>query len=315
MNYTPFQDIANNINTIFNGGLTQVTSNALSAVSGPLMATVMLWIIIQGILVMRGDMDARGGITRIIRVAIVVELLTSAGLYNTYVATTFQTTLPNWVASSVAGSATITNTPQAFDQIWNTTVHEIDVVQSQVDFYDVVDQISLSAIEMFVNVLLVIHFAIYEIALVLVAIVVAVGPFVVAGYLFDATKRVAENWVGKLVGLTILTLLVNIVVTVILKGEQLYTQSIVNNPAFGTGAVPVEVQILFELCMFFGISAFIVVLLPGIAAAIGGGIGFDVSRMVRSAAGMVMSGAGEAVASTGRAGYQAGRNLVRHSSS
>jgi type IV secretion system protein VirB6 len=259
----------------------QATSNGLSAISGPLTAVVVLWIIIQGMLIMRGDIDARNGITKIVRLALVVGLLTSTGLYNTYVVTTFQTTLPNWIASSISGSSTIANTPQAFDKIWNTTVHEIETVQSQINFYDIVDQVSLSLIELASNLLLLITFATYEISQIMVAIVVAVGPFVLAGYLFEATKRVAENWVGKLIGLTILTLLVNIVVAAILVGEEIYMQSIVNNPASGAGAVPVEVQILFELCMFFGISAFIVLLLPGIAAAIGGGIGFDVGRAVR----------------------------------
>ena len=92
-----------------------------------------------------------------------------------------------------------------------------------------------------------------------------------------------------MIGLTILTLLVNIVVATVLAGEQLYVRSIVNNTASGTGAVPVEVQILFELCMFLGLSAFIVVLLPGIAAVIGGGIGFNIGGLGRNMSGALAS--------------------------
>ena len=221
-----------------------------------------------------------------------VGLLTSAGLYDTYVETLFQTTLPNWIAvRCFRRTSAVSSTPQAFDQIWNTTIHEITTVQAQLNFYDVVDQISLALIELIVNIVLLVTFAVYEISQVMVAVVVAVGPFVVAGYLFDATKRVADNWLGKLIGLTILTLLVNIVINAILSGEQLYVRSIVNNPATGAGAVPLEIQILFELCMFLGISAFIVLMLPGIAAAIGGGIGFNVGGMGRTAAAAMTGGA------------------------
>ena len=300
MNNTPFENIASDLSTAFSAGVTQATTNGLSAISAPLMALVVLWVIVQGILVMRGDIDARGGVTRIIRVALVVGLLTSSGLYTSYVATLFQTTLPNWIGSSISNTANVSNTPQAFDQIWNTTVHEIVTVQSQVNWYDVVDQVSLSLIEMIVNILLLVTFAIYEISQVMMAVIVAVGPFVLAGYLFDATKRVAENWLGKLIGLTILTLLVNIVLVTILAGEQLYIRSIVNNPASGAGAVPVEVQILFELCMFLGLSAFIVVLLPGIAAAIGGGIGFNLGGAARTTS-MALGGASR-IARSGREG-------------
>jgi type IV secretion system protein VirB6 len=281
MNHTPFENISRELGTAFSSGLTQATTNGLAAVSTPLMSVVVLWVIVQGILVMRGDVDARGGVTRIIRVALVVGLLTSTDLYSDYVMNFFQTTLPNWIAASVSSSGDISDTPQAFDQIWNTTVHEVVTVQSQVDWYDVVDQVSLALIELIVNVLLLMTFAVYEISQVMVAAVIAIGPFVLAGYLFDATKRVAENWFGKLIGLTILTLLVNIAVVAILDGEQLYVRSIVTNPASGTGAVPVEIQILFELCMFLGLSAFIIVLLPGIAAVIGGGIGFNISGIGR----------------------------------
>jgi type IV secretion system protein VirB6 len=289
MNNTPFENIATSLNSTFSAGLAGATENGLTAVSAPLMAVVVLWVAVQGILVMRGDIDARGGITRIVRVALVVGLLTSTGLYTTYVASLFQSTLPNWIASSIAGSAGITNTAQAFDQIWNTTVHEIVTVQSQVDWYDVVDQISLSLIEMVVNILLLMTFTVYEISQIMVGVAIAVGPFVLAGYLFDSTKRISENWLGKLIGLTILTLLVNIVVATVLAGEQLYVRSIVNNTASGTGAVPVEVQILFELCMFLGLSAFIVVLLPGIAAVIGGGIGFNIGGLGRNMSGALAS--------------------------
>jgi type IV secretion system protein VirB6 len=65
---------------------------------------------------MRGDMDARGGITRILKVAFVVGVLTSSGLYTTYVQTLFMTTIPNWVATAAGGTNTLLNgTPGTFD--------------------------------------------------------------------------------------------------------------------------------------------------------------------------------------------------------
>jgi type IV secretion system protein VirB6 len=109
--------------------------------------------------------------------------------------------------------------------------------------------------------------------------------------LFDATKSVADRWLGKLLGLAILSLLINIVMNIILSGEQLYLRSVVNNPSSGAGSVTTEIQILIELCMFFAIGAFIVVSLPGIAAAIGGGIGFNAGSIGRTLTNTLIAGA------------------------
>lgn len=308
MGDTPFQTTAAGLNVAFSAGVAGATAKGLAAISAPLMATVMLWIIVQGILVMRGDVDTRRGITRIIRVAIVVGLLTSAGLYTTYVQNFFQTGLPNWIAGAIGGGG-IANTPQAFDQIWNTTVHQIMTVQSQVSWDDLVDQFSLSLIEFVVNIILVVTFAVYEIAQGMVTIVLAIGPFVLGGYLFDATKRVAENWLGKMVGLMLLTLLVNVALAALLWGDEQYMRAMLGNPGHG---VPAEVQTLFELCMFLGISGFIILLLPGVAAAIGGGIGFNIGGVVRNVVlAIPTGGAGVAVrgaaAAAGRVAGAAGR--------
>ncbi len=133
---------------------------------------------------MRGDIDARGGVTRIIKVALVVGILTSSGLYTQYVVTLFTSTLPNWVASSIAGSTSVKNTPMIFDQIWNTTVHEVTSVQAQLNFYDVVDEVTLAVVQIVIALILLVTFAVYEIAQVMTGVVVAAGPFVLAGYLF-----------------------------------------------------------------------------------------------------------------------------------
>lgn len=39
--------------------------------ASPFTALIVLWVIVQGVLVMRGDLDARRGISRIIRVTLV----------------------------------------------------------------------------------------------------------------------------------------------------------------------------------------------------------------------------------------------------
>jgi type IV secretion system protein VirB6 len=267
----------------FGAGIQSSIASILAAVAAPLMACVTLWIIVQGVLVMRGDMDARGGVTRIIKVALVVGLLTSGGLYSSYVQNLFMTVIPTWAATAAVGAGAGTgNTPQTFDNIWQVTEHTVETVGAQIGSLDLIDSISLALVEMAIMVLLVVTFAIYEFAIVIVGIMVAIGPILVVGYLFEATKGVAERWVGKLITYSILTLLLNIALNVVVSGEKAYMRVILAQQGSGA-SVPIEIKVLIELAMFFAMGAFIIVSLPAIAAMLGGGLGVSPGAAVMAA--------------------------------
>jgi type IV secretion system protein VirB6 len=279
--------------TAFGAGIQTAITSLLSAVVAPLLACVTLWIIVQGILVMRGDMDARGGVTRIIKVAFVVGILTSSGLYATYVQTAFMTTIPNWLATAAgAPAAGTTSTPQTFDNMWQVTEHTIETVSAQLSNFDVIDAVSLAVIELCVAVLLLITFAIYEFAIIIVGIMVAIGPVLIVGYLFDATKGVTDRWIGKLITYSVLSLLINVTLNTVLQGEKIYMRAILAQETSGAAAIPVEIKILLSLVMFFAMGAFIVVSLPVIAATLGGGLGISPGAgLMRTITSMASGGA------------------------
>ena len=68
--YAPFYTFDQVIQAPFTAGLEGTVNNAMSAIQGPLTALTVLWIIVTGILVMRGDVGVRNGITRIITVSL-----------------------------------------------------------------------------------------------------------------------------------------------------------------------------------------------------------------------------------------------------
>jgi type IV secretion system protein VirB6 len=301
MNPTPFTTMDSDFGTTFGTGIQTATSSLLSAVATPLMACVTLWIIVQGILVMRGDMDARGGLTRIIRVAFVVGILTSSGLYTSYVQTAFMTTIPNWISTAAGGNVTSTvTTPGVFDNMWSVTEHTIETVSGQLSTFDFIDAFSLSMIEISIAVLLMVTFAIYEFAITIIGVMVAVGPILIVGYLFEATKGVTDRWVGKLITYSILTLLINVTLNVVLQGEKAYMRAILTQQASGTAAIPVEIKILLSLTMFFAMGAFIIVSLPLIAATLGGGLGVSPGAAVMRAMTSIASGGARRLAPSGK---------------
>ena len=291
MNPTPFTNMDADFATAFGAGTQNAVTSLLAAVATPLMACITLWIIVQGVLVMRGDMDARGGITRIIKIALVVGILTSSGLYTHYVQSLFITTIPNWFATAAGGSqAAIRSTPATFDNMWQVTEHMVETIGAQIAIYDVVDSVSLVLIELSIMILLVVTFAIYEFAIIAIGIMVAIGPVLIVGYLFDATKGVTDRWIGKLITYSLLTLLINVTLNIVLTGEKAYMRLILTQQASGIAAVPAEIKILIELAMFFAMGAFIIISLPAIAAALGGGLGVSPGAAIMNAFTSLASG-------------------------
>jgi type IV secretion system protein VirB6 len=278
MNVNTFSDFATQYASIFSAGTANAVQSGLSAISGPLTAVVVLWIIVQGILVMRGDVSARSGITKIIRVVLVVSLLSSFSYFSTYVVDLFQTTLPNWAANSITGTTgTGTGAPGLFDRVWNESMAIAKAADAQLSMWDVTAGVELDLLEVGIGLCLIIAFAVYEIGQIMLGVVIAVGPFVIAGYLFDATRGIAERWLGKMIGLSILTLLIAIALNIILQGDATYITT-----AAATGALDVQTSlaILMQATLFYALGAVIIVLLPSIAAYIGGGISFHPSQMV-----------------------------------
>ncbi len=300
MNPTPFTNMDADFSVAFGAGTQNAITSLLAAVATPLLACVTLWIIVQGILVMRGDMDARGGITRIIKVALVVSILTSSGLYTNYVQTLFVTTIPNWFATASGSSHTvIASTPNIFDNMWQVSEHTVEAVNAKLPIYDIVDAVSLAMIEISITLILIVTFSIYEFSIIITGIMVAIGPVLIVGYLFEATKGVADRWIGKLITYGLLTLLINVTLTVVLQGEKEYMRAILTQQASGLATVSIEIKILIELAMFLAMGAFIIVSLPAIAAALGGGLSVSPGAAIMNAFTNIASGGTSRAAKSG----------------
>jgi type IV secretion system protein VirB6 len=292
MDFNTFSDFSTQYAQIFSTGTANVVSEGINAVSGPLTALIVLWLIVQGILIMRGDISVQSGVTKIIHVSIVVGLLSSFALFSQYIVDLFQTTLPNWAANAIAGGNGVGITaPRLFDKVWNGSMAIAQTADAQLKLWDVVDGVELDLLEVAIGACLLIAFAVYEIGQIMLGVVIGVGPFVLAGYLFDSTRGIAERWLAKLIGLSILTLLIAIALEIILQGDVTYIQA-----AAATGALDVQqsLAILMQAALFYALGAVIIVLLPSIAAYIGGGVSFSPGQL----AAVVIPAARGAIAAT-----------------
>ena len=276
----PFFEFNQFVQTPFTGGMASTVNAAMIAIQGPLTATVVLWIIVTGVLVMRGDVDARTGTTRIINVSIVIGILMSTTLYNQYIVSFFTNGLPNWFASSTVGTSGTAPSANSFDSIWFNTLKVFAIAENNLHWTDIVYEIELVILQALVLLPIAVIFLIYEMAQILIDVVVCLGPFVLIGYLFLATRAIADRFVGKLIGLSLLMLLVDIVLSFIISGFNSFVAMTLADIA--SGSKPAQVGMCLQLVVFFFIGCLITTFLPGIASFIGGGI--SVSPLAMAAA-------------------------------
>lgn len=76
-------------------------------------------------------------------------------------------------------------------------------------------------------------------------------------------------------------------------------KAILTQQASGLAAVPIEIKILIELAMFFAMGAFIIISLPAIAAALGGGLGVSPGAAIMNAFTNIASGGTSPAAKSG----------------
>jgi type IV secretion system protein VirB6 len=278
--YAPFYIFDLTIQQPFTNGMSATVSSAMLAIQGPLTAVIVLWVIISGIMVIRGDVDARSGVTRLIKVSLIVGILMSTTLYNEYVVSFFTVGLPDWLASSFLGVTGTQPSAHQFDAIWNEADILFANAEKNMNFYNVLYSVELGAMRDFVVVPIAVTFLIFEFAKIMMDVVVCIGPFVLIGYLFEATKGVADRWIGKLIGLTILTLLIDIVLSIIIDGDRSYYN--VSMTSLTVATVAETVTICIQFVVFLSLGCLITGFLPAIASYLGGGVSFSPLGMIAS---------------------------------
>jgi type IV secretion system protein VirB6 len=275
----PFTNWDSFIQTPFENGVEATLSSAIGALQGPVTALVVLFIIVSGILVMRGDVGVRSGITRIITVSLVVAIVLSVTTYNEYVAAFFVSGIPNFFATALSGGAATTE-PATFFTMLQQVASVFNQADKGVGSLNLVGATILAILNVMAFIPIAILFMFYELTKILIELVVCLGPFVLPGYFFAATRGVADRFVGKLIGLTLLILLVDIALSIIDAGINEYGQSVLVSIAsgqssgwFGTSEnIPATIYICVQLVVFLIVSVLVMTFLPGIASSIGGGV-------------------------------------------
>ncbi|AQS65411.1 MULTISPECIES: type IV secretion system protein [Rhizobium/Agrobacterium group] len=265
----PFTAIHTIFDLAFTVGLDTLLGDIQRAVSAPLVACVTLWIIVQGILVMRGEMDARGGITRVIMVSVVVALIVEQAEYHDYVVSVFEDTIPNFIQQFGISGLPLQTIPAQLDTMFSLTQVAFQKIASEIGPMNDQDILAFQGAQWIFYGTLWTAFGIYDAVGILTKVLLAIGPLMLVGYLFDRTRDMAAKWIGQLVTYGILLLLLNIVATIVVLTEAT-ALVLMLGVITSAGTTAAKIIGLYELDMFFLTGDALIVALPAIAGNIGG---------------------------------------------
>jgi type IV secretion system protein VirB6 len=242
--------------------LNERAASVIAAVSGPLRAALVLYVVLYGFAILRGAISepVMDFAVRSLKLAIIYMLATTVA-YSTYVTTPLFHTLPDTLAQAISGAG-VPDAGAAFDQFFARAAYIADKVGktgSPIDFSPWV----LSALVYLVGALAAaLGFGVVMIAKVALALLVALGPIFVACALFDASRRFFFGWLSQAVNYIVLFAL-------ILTVFQLILALVAQQWGAIDGSDPVTGGLLFMALCLLGAIFFLQT--PAIAAGIAGG--------------------------------------------
>lgn len=264
----------------FEFGLDRVQEQIRAAVGGPMKACIVLWIAIQGIFVMRGDLDARRGLTKIVMISIIYALVTDTASYDGYIRAFFEVTVPNFVEETLIDvpSAAL---PSLLDGLFVSGEFLFQSVASEISPDNDKETMALSGAQLAFYGSLWTTFAIIFTTSILMQVLLAIGPLALLMYIFDSTQEIAKRWLAQLIHYSLLLLLIKIVATLVISAQGMGILGI-RTIIFTLATTPAKVIALCQLDILLWSGNALVVALPAIAGHIAGSLASNMPDAAKS---------------------------------
>jgi hypothetical protein len=262
---------------------------------------LLIMVLTAGVLCWFGKLDLWWVVRRTF-VALVIILLLRTGGYNTYIREPFWVTIPNGIASALAGHGVGITPARRFDVVRASAAHLIAYADGQArGLLYIRAQFSIGIAQGVMKILLFVIFALWLISRLGVALLISVGPFVLIAAIFDSTRHIVVGWFGKLMSLMVWTLCALALTELCLAGLIQWVNE-ANAMAQNQGLSEL-VDTLWDVVAWFGICAGVMLALPYYAGFGGGGAAGGVHAGMGIVAGSAMAAA--------RMGAGAGKAMAR----
>jgi len=265
------------------------------AVRAPLAGASILYIVLVGMLILSGRYSEAGPtlLGRVIRLAAITWLCTSASAYSTWVFQFFFVSLPEAITGAVSsgtevGAAAI---DKSFLQAWAVALSTWQKVDMGFSFEAVGQLANAITINLFVVIFVFaalifccFAFLVWISSRLFLGLYVIFGPILIAMALFPATKAVFERWIGNLVNQILLQGAVIVLLSMLISVQGEILAGI--EPVASADANPWQsIQQILAGTIFYVVGAFAGLQLTQWAASIAGGLAFQTAGLAQAAFG------------------------------
>jgi type IV secretion system protein VirB6 len=268
-----YEDTFVRLNSSLTSYVGDVAGDVINAISSVAYSMLMIYMMLWGWMMLRGMISEpiTDGVTRVLRLAVIVGIALNLGRYSTFVST-FLWNTPEAMANIVAnGYSDDSSNVQYLDGLMSKLYDIGDAYwQKAIAEGGILPDLGLLFIGILIWVVAVAATAYAAFLLALskmaLAILLAIGPIFVLLLIFEGTKRFFEAWLGQALNYVFLVILtagaVKLIMTIITQYLNVSSGKIMAEPTTDQ-ALPAVV-----LCL---IAALVMMQLPSIASALGGG--------------------------------------------
>ena len=275
MGFTFYSTLLSRLDSPLNAYWSGAAASIASAFSPVATTLVTIYIILWGWSLMRGVISepVTDGIARILRLTIIVALAINTGIYNGYLAGLLWES-PEALAGVISGSASGSTAMSFLDQLMGQ-FYELAQAFNDKAYADTgitgLPDLSLWATGwalLAAGTMLTAYTAfLFILAKIALAILLGVGPIFILMTVFGPTKRFFDVWIGQALNYVFLVLLTASAVKLIMGIVQAYMNAVLS-PA----AVDPSIMQALPGVVFCFIGVLVMMQLPSIASALGGGV-------------------------------------------
>lgn len=251
-----------------------VSGDVIASISGVAYSMLMIYMVLWGWTMLRGMISEpiTDGVTRIVRLSIIIGIALNLGRYENFIST-FLWNAPDAMANIVAKGY---SDPQSNVQFLDGLMYRLFCLggayyKASFASSGMLPDLGMlgAAFLIWVTAVIATAYAAFLLALskMALAILLGIGPIFVLLLIFDGTKRFFEAWLGQALNYVFLVILaagaIKLMMTIIVQYLNVASKSVVATPTIEQ-SLPAIVMCL--------ISALVMMQIPAIASALGGGV-------------------------------------------
>ncbi len=313
-----YEDTFTNVNGALTTYVSDVASNIIDAITPVTTSLLAVYVMLWGWVMIRGMITepVTDGINRIVRLSLITGVALSVGRYNDYLSD-FLWNTPDVMAGYVAsGYSNSTNNTQFLDSLWSQIYDIGDAFWQKASILNGVFQsigLMLISILIWASGVAATAYAAYLLILskIALAILLGIGPIFVLLILFEPTKRFFDVWMGQALNYVFLVILTAAAIKLMLVILQKYLVMVTDSGALADPTISQA----FPAIIISVISFLVMMQLPSIASALGGGVAIGTLGSVAWAYGRAKGGISAMRPTNLRRSYNGVRSDVRIASS